>query len=301
MRRGQAIISGRVWFAGVIRAPLESRICRIFTETLRAERLMKFVPVEEVKPRNKKVLSFCISPWDACEFGRRAKEQRWRRSFPSSPHCCSWRWRRGPSCANRNPRAVAVERPPQTLVNVTRRYCPNAAWCATYGQTTPHFDLSKLNPCLCTHIVYGTLQIKGDLSLGPFRHGNLTALNSLRRRNRRLVPMVELRGLDHVEEVPTEEQLVHLAQQVSRKVAPTGPRGLDVDYQLHGVDYQVAMEQRPVLGQFLHHFRRETPIQHPVVTVTVAKEPHLVNHAYDFRMLVKNADHVNPWTTRTPW
>ncbi|KAH6943245.1 hypothetical protein HPB50_017971 [Hyalomma asiaticum] len=157
----------------------------------------------------------------------------------------------------------------------------------------PHFDLSKLNPCLCTHLVYGTLQIKGDLSLGPFLYANMTTVSSMRRRNRRLVPMVELRGLDHVEQVPTEEQLVHLAQQVSRKVAPTGPRGVDVDYQLHGVDYQVAMEQRPVLGQFLHHFRQETPISHPVVTVTVAKEPHLVNHAYDFRTLVKNADYVN--------
>ncbi|XP_050029735.2 uncharacterized protein [Dermacentor andersoni] len=157
----------------------------------------------------------------------------------------------------------------------------------------PHFDLSQLNPCLCTHVVYGTLQIKEDLSLGPFLYGNLTALGGLRRRNRRLVPMVELRGLDHVEQVPTEEQLAHLAQQVSRTVAPTGPRGLDVDYQLHGVDYQVAMEQRPVLGHFLHHFRQETPIRNPVVTVTVAKEPHLVNHAYDFRTLVRNADFVN--------
>lgn len=157
----------------------------------------------------------------------------------------------------------------------------------------PHFDLSRLDPCVCTHVVYGELQVHGDLSLGPLVHGNLSALGVLRKRNPALVPMVELRGLDHVEEVPNEEQLVHLAQSVSQAIAPTKPRGIDVDYQLHGVDYQVAMEQRPVLGQFLHHFRQESPIRHPVVTVTVAKEPTLVNHAYDFRNIVRNADYVN--------
>ncbi|KAG0417701.1 hypothetical protein HPB47_005406 [Ixodes persulcatus] len=157
----------------------------------------------------------------------------------------------------------------------------------------PHFDLSHLDPCLCTHLVYGTLEVQGDLSLGPFVHENLTALNVLREHNPHLVPMVELRGLDHVVQVPTQEQLAELVQHVSKAVAPTKPRGLDVDYQLHGVDYQVAMEQKPVLGHFLHHFRQESPLRNPVVSVTVAKEPHLVNHAYDFRTLVKNADYIN--------
>lgn len=157
----------------------------------------------------------------------------------------------------------------------------------------PHFDLSHLDPCLCTHLVYGTLEVRGDLSLGPFVHENLTTLNVLREHNPHLVPMVELRGLDHVVQVPTQEQLIDLAKHVSDAVIRTKPGGLDVDYQLHGVDYQVAMEQRPVLGHFLHHFRQETPIHAPVMSVTVAKEPHLINHAYDFRTLVKNTDYIN--------
>lgn len=54
---------------------------------------------------------------------------------------------------------------------------------------------------------------------------------------------------------------------------------------------------KSVISEYVHqvflsrpcsqHFRQESPLRNPVVSVTVAKEPHLVNHAYDFRTLVK--------------
>ncbi|CAN8002275.1 unnamed protein product [Ixodes hexagonus] len=167
-------------------------------------------------------------------------------------------------------------------------YFSRRSICRGRSRRPRRYHTSYTTPCFSS-----TLRAVHERRVPPCRAENLTALKELRQRNPHLLPMVELRGLDHVVQVPTQEQLVDLAQRVSRAVAPSEPRGLDVDYQLHGVDYQVAMEQKPVLGHFLHHFRQETPIRSPVVTVTVAKEPHLVNHAYDFRTLVKSADYIN--------
>ncbi|KAL1445488.1 hypothetical protein MTO96_045005, partial [Rhipicephalus appendiculatus] len=133
----------------------------------------------------------------------------------------------------------------------------------------PHFDLSKLNPCLCTHVVYGTLQIKGDLSLGPFRYGNMTALELL---------------------APSQP-----AARAHGRASGLGPRGAGAHRGAAGAPGAAGVPQggphRTSCSCTTSAKRR--PSSTPVVTVTVAKEPHLVNHAYDFRTVVKNADYVN--------
>ncbi|XP_064478658.1 uncharacterized protein LOC135391990 [Ornithodoros turicata] len=157
----------------------------------------------------------------------------------------------------------------------------------------PHFELSALDPCLCTHIVYGTLEVHQDLSLGPFVHENLTALGLLQHQNPHLVPMVEVRGLDQVMYVPDDQQLETLSHKIWTTIEPTHPGGVDIDYQFHGIDHQVAMEQRHVLANFVQHLRQEIPLKSPVLSVTVAKEPHRIEHVYDFPTLAQRVDYVN--------
>ncbi|XP_013787126.1 uncharacterized protein LOC106471084 [Limulus polyphemus] len=176
-----------------------------------------------------------------------------------------------------------------------------------YYEAGTDFRLSQLDPCICTHLLYGTPNVTNGLILNTeeLDSEDLKSFSDLKNINPNLYILLSLRVFpdninSNVSSSVSEinNALKEFIKNVRKLVQKNNLDGIDlnIDY-LNRKEYGDLTERKETVSLLMKQLRSaldEINSSNPVVlTITVAKRPYLLVNGFDFPLISKSVDFIN--------